>query len=452
MGVYFLRPDSPSHENISNLSAKWATIFLPEIYLPCYLEVLHKEKPVYAYMNSDRPESNRIYTGKEPLGEEETPVDLTAWLNAHPKVRDAIIWETSTGIQPYTAWTSALKAALENAFRTALSGGSISLIDPPPNLANPADDQHATTVLSDTHAWQLYLAHVANSLATEIGSWVNWSLNGYSSEHLAPILDSREMFRWKDAYRGYQIIQNEGRVIPAPPAYTRGFLVEEGLITSSRLGTIGALLDWCRKNMVHFLGGAETKNLEDQWQYRGYPPVSRVIEGTPHTGHPEWGVSHRTAGCRGTTGFLKAVLRAVNIPVRSEIVCGHALPSLLSENLYLSHGDDPYNALSKSTPPFPAVELLINEAKFTAWFGSNVPNSDQCENVGRRTRELALQYLPDYLLHLHCADVAAGRTHAESDVFNIFEENYTLAELEAQNLWHRLDVKIASFGGCDHVP
>ena len=400
MGIYFLRPDSPVHENIANLTFQWAAIFLPDFLFQWYVELLAKEKPVNAYINSDRPEWNRIFTGKEPLGEEETHVNLTVWFSDHPNLQEAIVWETPTEIQHYTDWPTARKNELEMAFRTALTGGSVALIDPPPNLADPGDDEHGTTVLAESHAWPLYLAFVANALATEVGGWLKWSLTDYTPEQLTMLFDSREFFHWSDPYGGYQIYQDEGRVVPAPPVYSRYFLTEIEAIASSQLGTIATLLDWCRKNLIHFLGGADTKNLEDQWQYRGYPPVSRVIAGTPYTGHPGWGVSHRTAGCRGTSGFLKAMLRAVNIPVQMETACGHALPSFPSENRYLSHGDDPYNALSKATPPFPAAKLMIDETKFSAWFGPTVPNAEQCKNVGLRTRELALQYLPDYLLHL----------------------------------------------------
>jgi hypothetical protein len=55
-------------------------------------------------------------------------------------------------------------------------------------------------------------------------------------------------------------------------------------------------------------------------------------------------------------------------------------------------------------------------------------------------------------LHIRCADITAGLSRAESGVLDSFRRFYTLAELEEINLWERLDAKIESFGGCEHVP
>ena len=68
---YFLRPDSPVENNVYNPTTKWATAFLPAEQFPWYLDLLRNEKPVFAYVNSDDPISNHLYTGKEPVGEGE---------------------------------------------------------------------------------------------------------------------------------------------------------------------------------------------------------------------------------------------------------------------------------------------------------------------------------------------------------------------------------------------
>jgi hypothetical protein len=72
MAIYFEASDSPDVDNIANLSAKWATIVVPGDQFMWYLSVLQNEKPVYAYMNEGNPAANRLYTGKEPTGEEES--------------------------------------------------------------------------------------------------------------------------------------------------------------------------------------------------------------------------------------------------------------------------------------------------------------------------------------------------------------------------------------------
>ncbi len=412
---------------------------------------LRNERPISFFFDEESRYST-IRTGSESVGEGEELINVDEWLRDHSAVRNALIWETSSGIQRYTDWSSNRKTQFQHAVELALIDRSLVLTDPPPNVANPADDASATTVLAEEHAWPLFMTYVARSLAVEIGRFVSWSILSYSSEELALLIDSREMFQWSSSYGGYQIDGNQGWAVPAPPEYTTLFFTSNGLIAHNRIDTISNVLDWCRRNMVHFSGKATTANFEDQWQYRGYPPVSRVIKGTPFTGYPEYKVRNRTAGCWGTTGFLRAVLRVVNIPVAAVDACRHAMPHFVSERMYLTHGDDPYNAFAKATPPYPARELLITQSKFDTWLGSGATEEERCNNVGRRVYELALTHLPDELLRIRCADIAAGLSRPQSGVLDSFRRFYILAELEKINLWERLDTKIESFGGCEHVP
>lgn len=67
--IYFLRPDSGPANNIFNPSAKWATAFVPAEQYPWYADLLRNEKPLYARLNSDRPEWNTLSTTSEPVGE-----------------------------------------------------------------------------------------------------------------------------------------------------------------------------------------------------------------------------------------------------------------------------------------------------------------------------------------------------------------------------------------------
>src|SRR5262245_50417958 len=60
------------------------------------LDILRNEKPVFWTEGAEI-----LWTGREPMGEEEQPFNLDAWLDEHPQIRDAIRWESSTGIQ---AW------------------------------------------------------------------------------------------------------------------------------------------------------------------------------------------------------------------------------------------------------------------------------------------------------------------------------------------------------------
>ncbi len=379
---------------------------------------------------------------------------LDKWLAQHPTVSEAIIWETADGPQPYSTWPVEKRDQLRKAFPF---GYPFQLVDPPPNMRNLGDYDYPGTFLSEEHAWALYLNHVAQSLANEFWNAFGWSLEDLSAENLSIMLDSRSFFSWSPTTDNYVLFGHiGGRALPAPPDQVYAFLSTNNLIAEDRIQTIGRLLNWCRHNLTHFSGGVETLNMEYQWQYRGYPPVSRILEGTPNTnptpGYTDDELKHRTAGCHGTNGFLRAVLRVVNIPVLYQRPpnSGHATPVFPSEGKYLSHGDDPYSSLTKATPEYPAVDLLIDQAQYDAWFPDGV--ADPNVNVGRQVYELALIHLPDYLLHLHCADIAAGQSHDQSYVYGVFDHLYTVTELEAMNLWGRLDQKVDSFGGCDHIP
>ena len=121
----------------------------------------------------------------------------------------------------------------------------------------------------------------------------------------------------------------------------------------------------------------------------------------------------------------------------------------------------PYHGLAKATP-LPVEEshltaeksllphselLLINQTKYNEWF------IEGDETVERRLIELAIEYLPDSLLNNHCEDLNEGRPHEDSHVYKYtLRRVYSVDFLEAQNLWSRMDSKIAAWGGCDVLP
>ena len=376
---------------------------------------------------------------------------LDRWLNANKIIREAMFFDfTGYGLLPYASWPVDRKQELQRAFPF---GYPFELQDPPSNQLALADDEFPRTVLTEQDAWRLYLNHVAQSLANDYWGEFPWRLEDLSDFGRALMLDGRAFFT--RVPEGYEVEWSEaGVALPAPPRIEYDFLRTNNIIGSSRLDTIGRILDWCRLNLVHFTYGYEALNMEYQWQYRGLPPVSRMISGTPNDNptFPDATLQHRTGGCHGTNGFLQAMLRVLNIPVRYRRPpgSGHATPEFVSEDLFLSHGDDPYNAYSRSTPPYAATELLIDHATYDTWFPSAL--SDPNLNVGRQVYELALVHLPNRLLQDHCRDLAAGRDHAASDVAAAFSRWYSVAGLEAQNLWARLDAKVTSFGGCAFIP
>lgn len=378
--------------------------------------------------------------------------DLLSWLQANPEVAKSIVWQDDTGAHPWPTWSLLERVQLLTAYQKAWQGSSIDVPEVPVNQKIMADADGAGTIMSIDDAWAYYRASVGHSLALELGKRVNWSVRDYSQPELAQLFGSPEMFYHNDSPEGYMISNGyHGSVTPGPPRLTYQFLKDNGRIGGTRLTTIGRTIDWCRHNLSHYMGGNVAANMEAHWQYRGAAPMSRILSGTFNPQLPNFGVRHWTAGCHGTAGFFRMLLRTVNIPVKMVFGGYHSQVYFMSEGRYLDHGDAPYNLLTYD-PNIPAGELLIDQTKYTLWFGLNLPLEVQSKNVGRRSRELALIYLPNYVLRKYCEDINAGKTHANGIVLTLFSPTYTLAQLEAANLWGRLNAKLTLMGGCSMLP
>lgn len=70
--MYFLHKDSQVPSPVFHPNTKVGAIFLPFEDMPIYLDIVRNEKPIYAYLNSSKPEWNGISTSNEPVGEEES--------------------------------------------------------------------------------------------------------------------------------------------------------------------------------------------------------------------------------------------------------------------------------------------------------------------------------------------------------------------------------------------
>lgn len=388
--------------------------------------------------------------------------DLTCWLDQHPHVKNAIHWGRLDGSQIiYASWEPWRKAALQQAvadawgwYANGMTGyAGPSIPEPPPNREPLADDQYAVTVFDEhTEAWPMFVASLGHTLAAEIGHWVPWSLCDFApgSHELQILLASHNRY-WvpPTTYPGYSLW---GRTTPAHPTLTFAFMSQQGLIGATRLETIANVIGWSRR-LSHFLGYFTALNAEYHWGYRGNVPVSYVLAGTILT-DPQYPFfpepKHWTGGCAGTSAFMKELLRAVNVPVAIEGVCGHATPYFISEGKYLSHGDDPYGGFREGSTTLvpPLEEFLIDQATFTAWFEGSPEAA--CDNVSRRPSELMVQYPPDWLVQEYCDDVAAGSDHASGDVYSHMHYHFSVAELEAAGLWDNLALRATALGySCD---
>jgi hypothetical protein len=444
----FLRPDSvlpwepafPYNQDSFDSVKYEGRSFLQSWEYTRVLQMLGSGQSVKVFLQSQEPSSNRIELAPvQPGPALGSPPDVHAWLAAHDFVSSPIGWQyDGNTYSAYENWTNAERADLSLAFEKAWNRKLLGLTDPPPNLAT------GQTIMSPKEARPLYIAHVAHCLAVEIGGWVPWSLVGLSWQELRGLFSVDEIIGfWDEQYQGYG---SNSRVTPAPPDVVYRFLLRNGLIRTTRLATIQALLEWCRGNLDH-ANDLEPKNI---WGYAGKPPVSRMISGTiADTGQGlQW--AHWTPGCGGTSDFIGSVLRLVNIPVtRRGLANGglHFSPLFTSESKTLSHGDDPYSQMSKATPEIPIEKLLVDTSLLDVWFNSNLSVEEQLNNVGRQTNVLAVEYLPDNVLHVNEQDKAEGLSPAQSGVYKRLKTTFTLQELLDATLWDRLGQKMDEFKG-----
>lgn len=350
--------------------------------------------------------------------------DLTVWLEEHPRIAGAIKWQyrpasmtnalappLETNKTAWPDWTREQKEELNQAYlRTCrwLHEGAFQagmdpagLTDEPVNIHPNAGDDVVTAMqwVAPSYMWKLYIAHVAFSLALELTGRLEWSIAEYDEESLRWLFDSTTM-AWNLFDRYYAMGTNSAGVpdmrehnLPrtafGPPQWTYPFLKEFDLIGPSRIDTIARVLDWMRYNLTHFYGNNTFGNYFAVWQYRGYPPLSKMVNGTVDKNYSHLDGRRWTAGCHGSVGFLNAVLRVVNIPIQPVWVCEHELPYFMTERMYLDHGDNPYNGNVKDSAE-PALSLLIDENTFRSWFTNDLNinitdnGSPACGNVGRR--------------------------------------------------------------------
>lgn len=413
-------------------------------------------------------------TGVTPGGEV-----LECWLAMRPLVRAFMVWQEvdpNTGdvtTMAYDDWPFYLKNFLNVNFHhywTWLEGGAgddfpgIELASPPVNQVQLQDGQPAVTAFSGYEARSLYIQTVAHTLALEIGGFLPWSILEYGSfTDVARILSSEYLFHAGHYDTSHvdnptPVVFNGwwpyGATTHAPPTVTFRFLVEENILRPTHYDTVARLMKWGRENMAHYAGGRTAENMEYHWGYRGDPPVARILSrwATSPNGTPlGW-----AAGCHGVAYFSQSLLRAANIPVAARKLHGtpapvHRSPVFYTAGQALSHGDDIYAMrwLIPSVDPsyVQPDEVFISLQTFSQWFPGTVEG--QTENVGRRFFEVVLDVLPNKLMDLYCDDLEAFASHADGSVHAFFSDRYSLAELEAMNLWSRLAAKEAKHDFCD---
>ena len=392
-------------------------------------------------------------------------VMLDVWLSNHPKVANSMMYNGQHFSGTWPSWPADLKKHLADRWEQMLQWYGQGMPHPaPPSFPDPIPREAAGDprfgyglVMSKDRGRHIYLSHVANGLALETSGKLPWSIANYSAKELEDLF-SCEFWLWYGAspdatVEGYYIEELNS---PATPAHVMQFFTKNDLLGTSARDTVARLFGWC-SILQHWEASINGVPLDahDYWGPDAPPiPSSMLINGTNCTGVDPPVFGHYAYGCAGTSYFMKSALRAVNIPVDVVVPpCGHTIPQFPTIHRALSHGDDPYTALTRFTEfpgwPIPSLEdFLITMDQYNEWFGPSVDPIVSYNNLGRRPAELAVQYQSDYLLDLYCNDTAASLDHASGKVYEVLKTFYTVADLEAQQLWDKLATKAVATNWC----
>lgn len=372
--------------------------------------------------------------------------------------RAQMVFVDGAGTRAYDSWPDEDKLLLRE-FLYLLETDRELPVSGPPALTS---DRY----MSLCDAKKIYLAHVAQSLWIEAGGRVPWRLTGATAAHLEHLFDMRRLLQFTSgAGRGHSFeFGVMGGVTQWSPAIAYDFLQSNGMIRADPWQTIQAVTEWCRANLFHIIGymydneGGPFASQADQWEYiygyRGLPLVDKML-------HPLPGRRSITHGCWGTDGFLAALLRTVNIPVRhgrsNFSGAHHSRAEFFTVGQNLAHGDDPYNGWVRlGHNNVPIHRIFRDNASLAAEIdspaplpGKTVPETASFYH-GRRSVTLAVEFKTNYLLRYRCMDRAAGLTGHAMNVWQQLHEYYTDAEIDA--IVAECDAAIAAIpGGCSSI-
>ena len=348
-------------------------------------------------------------------------------LTRNAAIRSVLIFSGASGVQAYDDWSEIKKLDLNEFLYLREIEQDFPITHPPALVDN--------IYMNESDAWKIYLAHIAQSFWIDVHDVVPWKLSTSHQEHLSHLLDMRKLMLFTQDC-GYSFdLHVLGAVTDWNPVLSYKFLVAESMVKPDQWQTIQLLTDWCRANLKHM-----TEELSNQYDYQygylGHPPVDKMI-------YPLPGRDHVTEGCWGTDGFLAAVFRTVNIPVRhgrSEFNNGeHSRAEFFTVGMNLAHGDDPYNgwtALGKNgVPNVPIHRIFYDNALLDSLITSPtpLPGKTMTEttdfNHRKRAIELAVEYKTRYLLFFRCVDVVANNQGANRQLWQELHDYYSDAQI-----------------------
>ncbi len=390
--------------------------------------------------------------------------DINAWLGTNSQVADQLVWyEEGIGWIPWPQWSQGLKLLLQDAYQFALNGTSIPPLTPPKNQCVRKDIYAPVSILTFEDARNLFFSQISWSILIDAQNLVPWNLSDLTSTELKLIFDGRENYEIGCTYSNgsYDFNQSNcsfkgiklktGTLTPAPGHWTYGLLLANDLIGSNRKESIVKLSIWITENFVHTTTINKTGPLEEQYQYRGLPPLVTLVE--TETKH-EFSGKKYMYHCWGNTQFFKLLLSQINIPVERFELTYHQMPRFRSEGISLDHGDTPYSSSIKALPPsaFPYEEIFVEDNVFEEWFGPALTWEEQLKNVGRRGSEISVKHLTYSIVNHFCDDIEEENSMADGHVYANLKDYYTLAELNGYQLWQKLAGKLHTLEyGCDKL-
>ena len=352
--------------------------------------------------------------------------NLRSWLSTHDTIRTSIKLEDDANPSywyggsltelEYDNWSETDKNLLDSSFERAWSwlyqSGETSILGTEEFgmplsctfcesslVSNPTGNPFL--MIPESLAKTPYISYVAFSLALEIGSKLSWSIASSSSSELHHYFNSRSIMHRVGAYNdgafffgspgGAGDVRNKylGNISPATPIYAYRWFVNNALLKTTHEATIYAVLEWFRNNAVHFYGAYTIENMDAHWGYPAQASAYHIMTGTVRD--TESSARHWTAGCHGTAGFIKSVMKAVNIPVEILYVCGHAQLYFPTIDKYIDHGDDPYNANVRTQPSKNISGIFIDATTHQSWFTATpdfLPTgSPECTNIGKAAQD-----------------------------------------------------------------
>ena len=354
-----------------------------------------------------------------------------------------VSWYNNRRPQYYEDWTFARKKRLFDMIR-ALETGKLPVLTEAPEV-----DEESGYLLHYTEeaALELYLRHLAVTLWVEVNQKVPWSILDYNAVERSNLLSGVDLFGERSGDRYLFKQGNHQKVNSWNPQAYHHFMEVNGLIGDTPRATIEALLGWMMGHLLHV-------GTEPYEQIYGTPnelvPLNRVLFPIP-------GWSHLSpSGCWGVTGFLRAMLQAVNIPVTmEENLYGfprlgggdHSYPSFMSERLKFAHGDDIYNQINiLSGNLVPMEDFLMTWTEFNELIENpelDCDENNRCNriyeqanfNAARRTAQKHLQYMTDGVLikydpeNLEAFDESLGTLTREGMPIMFMRPSFTEEEL-----------------------